>query len=161
MKKPKYAIKKSMKTDVSLQIAPMASIFTVILVFLLKNFSSGTSAIVPNENVVLPELKVADDFQDSLKIEVAQTEILVDDQPIAKLNNFEFDRIEVAENGGLKSVNQAIVSEKEKAMEAQIEYKDVLILADKRAPYRTLKRVIASASSGGYQKVKLVVIKEP
>jgi biopolymer transport protein ExbD len=159
MKRRNFSKAHSLSTESSLQMAPMASVFVVILVFLLKSVAQGSTALIPDSEITLPFTQQADDFQDTLKIEISPSRILVDDQVVGKLNQFVYDPSDLSENGGFKSVSQAIAKEREKTSVAGAQ-KNVVIVADQLTPYQVLKRVVASISSGGYKSVKLAVVKD-
>jgi biopolymer transport protein ExbD len=159
MSSSKFAVKRPLSTDVHLQIAPVASLFTAILVVLLKTISADSTVTQPSDDLDLPALSAPQDFHEAVKIEVSSNAIRLGNTVITKLQAFEFDPADVGMEGGLKTVNEAIRVEKEKEAAAQIDSQDILIMADQKAPYRTLKRVIASATFHGFQKIKLVVLK--
>jgi biopolymer transport protein TolR len=67
--------------DMVLQITSMADIFTIILVFLLKSFATGTTSIEPGE-ITLPESVMTDPVTETNKIQIAENGILLDDKRI-------------------------------------------------------------------------------
>ncbi|MBI4403515.1 MAG: biopolymer transporter ExbD [Deltaproteobacteria bacterium] len=136
----------------SLQIMPMASVFTVILVLLLKSYTGGLATIMPSSETHLPELEQSDEVSDSPKIEISARGIFLNDKLISPLENFNFTA-----QGATDALTSALESERNAVPNPK---PSLLILADKRVPYSTVKRVITSASDSGFATLKLVVIKK-
>jgi hypothetical protein len=55
----------------ALQITSMADIFTILLVFLLKSYSTGALDIAPSKGMKLPEVQLATGSVEALKVEVS------------------------------------------------------------------------------------------
>ncbi len=158
--KKTFSKKKKLDGETSLNITAMASIFVVILVFLLKSLSTNVAAVTPTQDLTLPEVKQAPDVADALKLEISADTILVDDHSVLKLDHFQFDSRDLDETGGLKAVSKAIAAEKKNHENSESSERSVVIIADQKTPYATMKRVIASTSSQGYMNLKLMVVKE-
>lgn len=163
------------KEDMVLQITSMADIFTIILVFLLKSFSTGISGITPN--VILPEAKSQDEVTDTVKVEIAEHSILVDGKSVTTLDHFKFEKKDIESNGTPRSLNAALISEMSKEKQKSREPASVpssgepapakapqaphlMLLADQNTPYDTLKTVLAVASNSGYADFKLLVVED-
>lgn len=142
----------------SLQITSMADIFTILLVFLLKSFATDASTITPHDNISLPEVKKSDSLAESLKLEISQKAILVDDKHISDLRNFQFDSTDLEVNGTPRSLNTVLIQIRKR--DTLKRYPKLLILSDQNAPFSTVKRVLASASSSGFEDFKLVVVED-
>lgn len=146
--------------EMTLQITSMADIFTIILVFLLKSFSTGMSALTPSPGVVLPVAFAAHDpMHEGLRIEVTPDVILVDNKAVTKLVNFQLDSNDVESDGTPRSLNavflQLMDNEKYKTPNST---PTVTILADRKTPYALLKRVMGSASVSGFGDFKLITV---
>jgi biopolymer transport protein ExbD len=142
--------------DMVLQITSMADIFTILLVFLLKSFSSGASDITPSNNLTLPEGRSLDRPADTIKLEIAQNMITLEDKKIADLNHFQFDPADIGANGIPNSLSAAFTHQRQKDTLAQAPR--IMVLADQATPYGTLKTILASASYSGFDGFKLVVV---
>lgn len=142
----------------SLQITSMADIFTILLVFLLKSFSTDAAKITPHENLSLPVAGTSQPIVEAMRVEILQNLILIDDKPIAELNGFLFDPKDLESNGTSRSLSTVFI---EKARKDSLQkYPRLLVLADQKAPFSTIKRVLASASNGGFEDFKLVVVED-
>ena len=168
--KNRFGSRSPVKEEMSLQITSMADIFTILLLFLLKSFAVGLTTISPAGEITLPESRGNDEMTESLKVEISQTVILVDDKPITTLANYRLESSDVEANYTPRSLNSTLIKEKsarkkavqdkppeerEKAMGAS---KQMTILADQKTPYITIKSVLTSASNAGFTDFKLVVV---
>ena len=159
-------VKKAPANDqMELQITSMADIFTIILVFLLKSYSTGMVNVQPTAGTTLPQAAGAEAEFNALKVEISKTGVLVEGTPVTLLKEFEADKAEVQNNGTFKSLNTAL--EKERKRQLLIAQKNtdvkvdarVVVIADQHAPYSTIKSVLASAAVNGYTDFKLAVIR--
>ncbi len=160
MKKKKSFLKKrTAPTDVSLQITSMADIFMILLVFLLKNYSASLTNLAPTSQLSLPEIAVSAKStpKESLKIEVGPDAVLVDQALAIKLKNFQFPESETLNTAGSITIAQLMQKQRELRPQPNTE-SSVVVMADQRAPYSTIKRVIASVAGAGFVDLQLVVV---
>jgi biopolymer transport protein ExbD len=156
MKKKAFIKRPPQSGDVSLQITSMADIFMILLVFLLKNFASGVSNTAPSQGAKLPLAHAKQTVRDTLKLEIVSSSILVDQKPIVRLKNFDF--AENALQEGLSDpLYKILFSERKKIPVPNME-SNLLVMADERTPYTTIKVVIASAAKAGFVDLQLVVV---
>jgi biopolymer transport protein ExbD len=155
--------------DMALQITSMADIFTIILVFLLKSFATGTTSIEPGE-ITLPESVMTDPVTETNKIQIAENGILLDDKPVADLRNYRFERGSLESDGSIRSLNTFLhdIQRKPPSVDAAsadaptdlAKTTEMLVLADKKVPYTTVKTVLDTLSSNGFSDFKLVVVED-
>ena len=158
-KKKRFVRKKNLSESITLQITSMADIFTIILIFVLKISSTEISSVSPSGNVKLPAVTKSDTLTESLKLELSEKTVLLDDKQIIGLNDFNFERTELESDGTPRLLNQAFIREKNKHnIDAQAETGKILLLADQKAPYSTIKAILNSAANNGYMDLKLVVV---
>ena len=89
--------KRKVSEDLSLQITSMADIFMILLVFLLKNYSTTLTNISPVQGTRLPVAHSDTALKDTLKVEISKDSILIDQKPIISLNNFQIAQAEGSE----------------------------------------------------------------
>jgi biopolymer transport protein ExbD len=152
----RFIRKKRGSQELALQITSMADIFTILLVFLLKSFSTGATTLAPNENMTLPEALKSAPIIDTVKLEISRGTIILDDKRIATLSQFQFDPADLEANGLPKSLGEAFT--RQRGRDTLEKYPKILVLADQGTPYGTLRRVLASAASSGFEDFKLVVV---
>lgn len=143
----------------ALQITSMADIFMILLVFLLKNYSASLTTISPNAVMALPEQKANANamIKDTLKVEIAQDVVMVDQKAVTRLNNFEFAESDQGDFGTSESVAAALKDQRKITPNPNVD-STLIVMADEKAPYSTIKRVIASAAQAGFVDLQLVVI---
>jgi biopolymer transport protein ExbD len=149
--------KKKSSEDLVLQITSMADIFMILLVFLLKNYSTSVSNLSATKDTKLPVARASATIKETLKLEVASDAILVDAKPIVKLNKFNFDPADLSTQGHSPMLFRVLSQERRRQPEPNMD-STLLILADERTPYQTLKPILASAANAGFVDLQLVVV---
>lgn len=153
-----------MTGEMELQITSMADIFTILLVFLLKSYSAGTT-IAPSSGLILPNAFAAESPVEALKVEVSEKAISVEGQPVTNLVKFGFDSADMKANGVSTSLSAALEKERQRQLLIAKANSDVkvdsriVVISDQKVPYSTIKTVLASAALNGYTDFKLAVIK--
>ena len=144
--------------EVELPLAPMASVFTVILVFLIKSASMSVTSITPAGDIDLPEVTQVSEIPDSLKVQISSQAIIVGEKVIMNLDHFNPISRSPASNDevSFKEVEKALEFEKGESLKDQ--NTKLVIIADKKAPYQILKKILTSAANVGLLDLKLVVI---
>lgn len=152
--------------DVSLQVTSLADILIIVLVFLLKSFSTGLSDmenVTISKGIRLPMVVAAGVSKTGLQIEVSRDVIQLDGKPVSQLKQFRFLsrdlNNDLAVGGTSRSLIRAIgdrIKEYEKEGRKNI-LDRVWVVADQRAPYMTIQTVLASAAANGYTDFKLAV----
>ena len=163
--KKKFGHQGHAEEDMVLQITSMADVFTIILVFLLKSFASGAVTLSPAAGTQLPVAHAESISAEALKLEITETSIQVDGHPVLTLHAFRFDARDAdAESGGSRVLMTALERERKKQAliagansDVKVDSK-VLVIADSRTPYSTIKTALASAAAHGFSDFKLVVI---
>jgi len=165
-RRARFSIKRERNSEMTLQITSMADIFTIILVFLLKSFTSSTSSISPTPGMKLPQAVTEAPVVDALAVEISENGVLVDNELVSELKTFRFGAKDLDENGLPKRLDGQFAHHRKRQQliaksnpDVQPDSK-VLIMADGRVPYLTLKSVISSAALHGYNDLKLVVVKK-
>ena len=158
--------------EMTLQITSMADIFTIILVFLLKSFSSEMASISPNQGTILPSVGTStqNQIKGALTLEINAGSVLIDQKPIAVLSRFVAGNEEELQ----KNVLQSLLAQRKRNQEKKIGLKggnsrdpasyeeadsQLLVLADEKTPYNTLKVIMNSAAIAGYVDLQLIVLK--
>jgi biopolymer transport protein ExbD len=150
--------RKHLSSDVALQITSMADIFMILLVFLLKSYASSVTNVAPTAHLSLPEVvKAKSQIKDTLKVEIAGDTVLIDQKPVVGLKNFQFDEKDAAPGGASASILR-VLNEQRKLRPENNGDSSLVVMADQRAPYSTIKRVVASAAGAGYVDLQLVVV---
>jgi biopolymer transport protein ExbD len=166
MIKNRFSSKKRVSDEMSLQITSMADIFTIILVFLLKSYATSAINVTPSQGTVLPVAQGSETQVEALKIEISQGGIQVEQKPVTALQDFHFGKGDLLENGSSTSLNKVLEGERkrqEMISKANTDVKadaKILVIADQKTPYSTIKSVLASAAINGYTDFKLAVVRK-
>lgn len=153
----KFVKRKPLSADMTLQITSMADIFMILLVFLLKNYSASVTNLSPSSKTRLPVAASDAAPKEGLKLEIAPDAILVDQKPVVKLTDFTFQPGDLPESGATGPLHKVLLAQRLKPEKKDAE-SSLVVFADERAPYATVKRVLASAASSGYVDLQLVVV---
>jgi biopolymer transport protein ExbD len=144
----------------------MADIFMILLVFLLKSHATGATNVNPSAGLRLPEARTDGEQVQALKVEVSENAVQVDDKPVSKLNHFRFDTKDLRARAVSLSLEAAIKMARERQdliAKSNPEVKSdkrLLIVADQRVPYVTMKTVVLTAALHEFSDLKLVVVKK-
>ena len=150
-----------------LNITPMMDMMTIILVFLLKSFSSSTSTITFDQNLQVP--KSFTELKPKLAVTVTVTKkvILVEGDAVAPINAGRVDPAvkRDGENGYyitplVEILEKHARREKKVAeMTGQKFEGQLMLVADQTTPYRLLTEVIYSCGQAEYANYRLLVLK--
>jgi biopolymer transport protein ExbD len=150
-----------------LNITPLMDMMTILLVFLLKSFSSSTSTITFDQNLQVP--KSFTELKPKLAVTVTLTKkvLLVEGDGIAPVNNGRIDPAvkRDGENGyyitPLVEILEKHAKREKKVAEITGQKFDaqLMIVADQSTPYRLLTEIIYSCGQAGYQNYRLLVLK--
>ena len=149
---------------VKLNITSMIDMFTLMVVFLLKNYSSQGQLVTPEQNLMLPTSSIEKNAGQSVSVKILQNSIKVDSSVVVDsaayndlLRQKEFKVIDK-----LFSVlhNQA-VADSASAAELKTEFKPhVSIQGDLAIPCSILKRVMYTCGQAGYPVINLLVYRK-
>jgi biopolymer transport protein ExbD len=150
-----------------LNITPMMDMMTIILVFLLKTFSSSTSTITFDQNLQVPKSVTQLKPKEAVSVTITKKIVLVEGDAIAPINNGKVDPavkrdgengyyitplVDVLEKHARKEKRVAELSGQK--FEAQL-----MVVADQTTPYRLLTEVLYSCGQAGYGNYRLLVLK--
>ena len=149
--------------DVKLNITSMMDMFTIILVFLLKSFSTQGQLITPATGLLLPTSTVERTTRSSLDVQITKDKILVQDKIV-------IDEKELAEVLEQKDfMIQKLFDVLEKYTEAGLKMSElsgsevsgeITIQGDIGVPYKLLTRVMYTCGQAGYPSMNLVVYRK-
>ncbi len=161
----KYMDKRSPSTF-KIQITSMVDMFVILLVFLLKSYSTSPVNITPSDKLTLPASTSAKDPQDVLKLVVSKVGIFVDDKKIVDLNQGILDvkDVDASDTQFIRSLYNELDGQAQKARQIasvneEIEFDGKVIMqADRHLPYELLRKVMYTSMMAGYSDVKIAVV---
>lgn len=139
-----------------LNLVPLIDCFTLLIFFLLINYSSNVEVLNSDKSIKLPASISETKPGETIVITVSATEIIVAGQRVGGVNEMMADtssRFAPLENELKALASQAApLDEKEKA-----EGRPITILGDRAIPYEQLKKIMATCVAADYRKIALAV----
>ena len=160
----KYANKRLPGTF-SIQITSMVDMFVIILVFLLKSYSTSPININPSEDLRLPMSTAQMNPDEILKLTVSQAGVFVEDDRVFEFKDGLIAQEEVDQEDPmfLRSLFEEL-DKKAKHTKSIAEINEsiqfdgrIMVAADQNIPYDTLRKVLYTSMLAGYADVKLAV----
>jgi biopolymer transport protein ExbD len=150
-----------------LNITPMMDMMTIILVFLLKSFSSTTATITFDQNLQVPASMTQLKPKLAVTVTVTKKVILIEGDAIAPVNAGRVDPAvkRDGENGyyitPLVEILEKHARREKKVAEMTGQKFDgeLMLVADSTTPYRLLTEVIYSCGQAEYGNYRLLVLK--
>jgi biopolymer transport protein ExbD len=139
-----------------LNLVPLIDCFTLLIFFLLINYSSTVEVLNADKTIKLPVSISESAPVETIVISVSATEIIVAGQRVGSISELmsdasaKFAPLE-AELKSLAS-QAAPLEEKEKQ-----EGRPITILGDRAIPYEQLKKIMATCVAADYRKISLAV----
>ena len=143
----------------TLNITSMTDMFTLLLVFLLQSYNTSEVQIDLAEGIRLPSSNTALNPNDGVKVNVTLDAIRIDKKEIGKIVNSQFEGKDLDPQDS--SFILPLFSELDKIMKTEKDGKiakegRILLQADARLPYSTLKKIMYTASMAGFPQLKMV-----
>ena len=147
-----------------IQITSMVDMFVILLVFLLKTYSTSPVNITPKEGLRIPESTATMDPVDVVKL-IVENGVFVEDK---KVMDLEKGRVpasvaDAKDPSFLRSLYEAL-DERAKLAKSISKVNDsfefdgkILLQADRGLPYDLLQKVMYTSMMAGYAEVKLAV----
>ena len=159
-------IDKRVASTFKIQITSMVDMFVILLVFLLKSYSTSPVNINPSDQLTLPASSSTKDPTEVLKMVVSKTGIFVDDKKVVDFtdgalatgdvdsNDTQFIRALYSELDEQVKKSRTIASQN-----SELEFDGKVIMqAERSLPYDILRKVMYTSMMAGYSDVKIAVM---
>jgi len=151
----------------SLNITPMMDMMTIILVFLLKTFTSSALLINQDQNMMLPSSTSRLNAKQAIAVTVTKRVVLVDGEPVAPINSGKIDPALKRDGDNGYYITPLVdilsrVARKEKKVAEMTGQKfdgELTIVADRFTPYRLLTEILYSCGQAEYANYRLLILK--
>jgi biopolymer transport protein ExbD len=161
----RYMDKRSPSTF-KIQITSMVDMFVILLVFLLKSYSTSPVNITPSDKLQLPISTSLKDPVDVLKLVVSKAGIFVDDKKVVDLKDGQLavQDVDAADTQFIRSLYTALDEQAKKSRQIasvndEMEFDGKVIMqADRSLPYDILRKVMYTSMMAGYSDVKIAVV---
>jgi biopolymer transport protein ExbD len=149
-----------------IQITSMVDMFVILLVFLLRSYSTSPVTISPKQGLRLPESNSPADVVDVLSMVVSTDGLFVDDKKVLSFNNGTLAKEDTEANDPqfIRKLYEAL-DQRAKLAKSISQVNDsfefdgkILVQADRDLPYDMLKRVMYTSMMAGYSDVKFAVV---
>ncbi len=164
-----YARKLADPEDIKdLNITPMMDMMTIILVFLLKTFTSSSVLVNMDQNLRLPPSMTRLGPKQAVPVTITKRILMVEGEAVAPINNGRIDpQLKRDGDNGyyitplVDILTKVARREKRVAEMTGDKFKgELTIIADKSTPYRLLTEVLYSCGQAEYANYRLLVLKE-
>lgn len=144
-------------SKVSLNLTSMMDMFTIILVFLLKTFSTEGQLVQPSDYLTLPSSTVETPPEVALDVVVSQEWIMVNNEPIVQMNQIRGQSSLIIEPLSRTLLHYASEAKKmEETYGVKFSGK-VTIQGDRKLAFSTLLKVMATCGRSEYPNMRLIV----
>lgn len=146
------------KKVAGLSLVSLMDVFTILVFFLLTNSSSNEVLSNPKE-IALPDSVVESKPRETIVIFVSPEVILLQGEVIMKTSDLLLSKKDV-----IAVLRDKLIEQKKKIIgtttKAVVDSKEVTLLADKKIPFKYLKKIMSTCTSAGYEKISLAVIQK-
>lgn len=141
-----------------LNLTSLMDVFTILVFFLLFNSSSSEVLQNPKE-ITLPDSVVETKPRETVVVFISEEVILVQGEPVAMTKEAIDSKGEIIKpvKDKLEAIKKNVIGISTKAV---AESKEVTVLADKKVPFKLLKKVMTTCTSAGYGKISLAVLQK-
>jgi biopolymer transport protein ExbD len=151
---------KTSNGEVRLQLTSMMDMFTIILVFLLKTYSTHGQLINPSDDLTLPTSTIQQVPEVGLDVTVSSGWTLVNGIPVIRTED-----IEKQPGYLIPELQQEMMRYSSEAMRMQEQYGaefsgKATIQGDRNLPYKLLIKVMYTCGQSNYPNMRLVVYTE-
>jgi len=151
---------------VSLNLTSMMDMFTIILVFLLKTFSTEGQLLQPSDHLQLPKSTVGKAPEIALDVVVTRKEILVNDSPVLIENDADPNKLVAADYNRIITPlyeRMVIFANESKKMEELYGTEftgKVTIQGDYKLPFSLLVKIMYTCGQAEFGNMRLVVYRK-
>lgn len=139
----------------TLSLTSLMDVFTILVLYLLVNQSSGT-VLDPPKDIALPDSIVDVAPRETLLVSVSDEQVVVDGMLIATVQE-----ILESEDDVIEPIRDRMALKKESVLDkggqAADENTEVTIMANKAVHFKVMKRVMTSCTAAGFTKIALAV----
>ena len=150
-------------TNTELNVIPMVDMMTMLVIFLLQQFSATGEVLYMQKDIRLPDARHGQQIEVAPVIAISGSQLVVSGQKVAEVAEVEKDPSQI-----IAPLVEKLRDEKKRwefihQNEADHEKNwkgEVNVQADVKVPFRVLRRVMASASEAGYDNVNFATLDE-
>jgi biopolymer transport protein ExbD len=157
--KPSAAKKHANEGEASLNMNSMMDMMTIILLFLLKSFSTGGALVTPSKDLALPESTRSQKPKKEVTVAITKTgDIVLNDEHIADINSLKEPGNLI---GPLASRLREIAQEaKDNEANYGIPFSHVILIqGDQMLPYEYFSKVLYTCGDSEFYNMRILTVK--
>ncbi len=141
-----------------MNLTSLMDVFTILVFFLLVNSGQSELLEAPKQ-MVLPESVVEMKPRETVVIHVNKDQVIVQGEAVVSIAD-----IEASDTQDIEPIMARLAQLDDRVIgirtQVAAESKEVTILADKAIPFDVVRRVMASCTAQGYERISLAVIQK-
>ncbi len=150
-------------TNADLNVVPMVDMMTMLVIFLLQQFSATGEVLYMQKDIKLPDARHGQQIEVAPVVAISSAQVVVSGQKVADVADLEKDQAAV-----IGALVEKLRDEKKRwdfihqnDADREKNWKgEVNVQADVKVPFRVLRRVLASAGEAGYGNVNFAAMEE-
>lgn len=158
--------RKKLPSSFKIQITSMVDMFVILLVFLIKSYSTSPVQITPSNDIRLPASVTTVAPEDLLKLMVSKKGIFVDELKIVDFESGVISRkdLDPSDDKFIPALFKALDEQAKKTLAIakvnnQLAFEGkILMQADRDLEYDMLEKVMHTSAVAGYSDVKFAVL---
>lgn len=158
--------RKKLPMSFKIQVTSMVDMFVILLVFLIKSYSTSPVQIAPSADIRLPASESQTNPVDVLKLMVSKSGVFVEGQKVIDLTDGQINKkdIDGSDPNYIPELFKYLDAEAKKTQDiakvnSTITFEGkILVQADKDLAYDMLRKVMHTSAVAGYSDVKFAVI---
>ena len=148
---------------VKLNITSMIDMFTLMVVFLLKNYSAQGQLVTPATNLLLPSSSIEKNAGEALSVKVSNTNIMVEN--IIVVDEKGYQAVLAQKDFLIEPLYNVLKKYCDEARKSSEMFKTefsgkISIQGDVAIPYNMLTRIMYTCGQAGYPVMNLVVYRK-
>ena len=132
------------------QLTSLIDVMTILLVFLIQNFSVEGNLITPSKDLTLPNSTIDTRPEMMVTVQVSEDAIMVDGEKIATVSDFAN-----SEEFMIEPLFERMSVERTKVLEPKL-----MLEADRELPFNVIKRVAFTCNKAGFNDFSVLVFQE-
>jgi biopolymer transport protein ExbD len=151
------------EATVKLNITSMIDMFTLMVVFLIKNYSAEGQMVTPAKNLTLPISSVEKMAREALSVKVSNTSVMVENTEV--IDKKTFQSVLAQKDFLIQPLYDVLKKHSDAAKKESQMFKTefsgkISIQGDTTIPYSVLTRVMYTCGQAGYPVMNLVVYRK-
>ena len=150
-------------TNADLNVVPMVDMMTMLVIFLLQQFSATGEVLYMQKDIKLPDARHGQQIEVAPVVAISAAQVVVSGQKVAEVGEVEKDPSQI-----IAPLVEKLRDEKKRwdfihqnDRDREKNWKgEVNVQADVKVPFRVVRRVMASAAEAGYGNVNFATVEE-